>query len=600
MLKSRVAVCVGMLAACAGGALAAPPANNACSAATTLSPTGAFVNGTTIEATTDAPAGACATSSNDVWYKVVRANGSATQTCTITTCSTATTFDTVLRVYIGACGNFYPVTCNNDSGCGSSAGASTVSFTVSAGQTYYISVAGVDGATGTFQISGSLSAANPLGPDVMVGDLSDVMNYGSVGGISGHSIGTTSCNLGDQNVVWVANTNRHPVIGQNFYRISENRMELIGQSWLKHGFTALTQNLCATCSGQGGAVLGVGCSDPYVASLNGDQSRLGPRSHVNATTGFYPYPFTTPPAPYQVPPAAAATIGRRVQILANDLNATLHPGAIYFAECQYITADDAQFVNSTGLAINGLNNVSYRRGTAGATTIGLTSSTIRMLPALKGWQSVDPTVVVNSYDYQEGAIVCRYWVGAKTVDNGNGTWTYNYTVFNLNSDRSLASFSVPASNVESSAFYQRTPRYHSGEPASMNNEWVRTASNNAVTWATPDTFSASAPWGSALRWSTAATFSLTTNTAPTTGTCSMTFFKPGTAANLDFTNLPVPTPGVPPCAADFNDDGVVDFFDYLDFVNAYAANSPSADFNGSGTIDFFDYLDYVDAFTLGC
>ncbi len=56
----------------------------------------------------------------------------------------------------------------------------------------------------------------------------------------------------------------------------------------------------------------------------------------------------------------------------------------------------------------------------------------------------------------------------------------------------------------------------------------------------------------------------------------------------------------PPCAADFNGDGVVDFFDYLDFVDAFSANDPSADFNGDTVIDFFDYLDFVDAFSTGC
>ena len=54
------------------------------------------------------------------------------------------------------------------------------------------------------------------------------------------------------------------------------------------------------------------------------------------------------------------------------------------------------------------------------------------------------------------------------------------------------------------------------------------------------------------------------------------------------------------CPADFNNDGVVDFFDYLDFVDAFSNNQPSADFNSDSIIDFFDYLDFVDAFSAGC
>ncbi len=59
-------------------------------------------------------------------------------------------------------------------------------------------------------------------------------------------------------------------------------------------------------------------------------------------------------------------------------------------------------------------------------------------------------------------------------------------------------------------------------------------------------------------------------------------------------------PCAPLCSADFNQDGVLDFFDYLDFVAAFAVQDPSADFNADSVIDFFDYLDFVQAFAVGC
>ena len=54
------------------------------------------------------------------------------------------------------------------------------------------------------------------------------------------------------------------------------------------------------------------------------------------------------------------------------------------------------------------------------------------------------------------------------------------------------------------------------------------------------------------------------------------------------------------CTADFNGDTAVDFFDYLDFVDAFSSQNPAADFNQDSSIDFFDYLDFVDAFSTGC
>ncbi|MDX2145981.1 MAG: dockerin type I domain-containing protein [Planctomycetota bacterium] len=65
---------------------------------------------------------------------------------------------------------------------------------------------------------------------------------------------------------------------------------------------------------------------------------------------------------------------------------------------------------------------------------------------------------------------------------------------------------------------------------------------------------------------------------------------------------------VQPCgAADINSDGQVDFFDYLDFANAFGSECTgpgqplpecqfSADFNNDGQVDFFDYLDFAAEF----
>jgi hypothetical protein len=57
------------------------------------------------------------------------------------------------------------------------------------------------------------------------------------------------------------------------------------------------------------------------------------------------------------------------------------------------------------------------------------------------------------------------------------------------------------------------------------------------------------------------------------------------------------------CAADFNGDGFVDFFDYDDFVACFEGSGApgcDADFNGDGFTDFFDYDDFVLAFETGC
>jgi hypothetical protein len=54
------------------------------------------------------------------------------------------------------------------------------------------------------------------------------------------------------------------------------------------------------------------------------------------------------------------------------------------------------------------------------------------------------------------------------------------------------------------------------------------------------------------------------------------------------------------CYADCDGSGVLDFFDFLCFTNAFNANEDYADCDGSGVLDFFDFLCYTNEFNAGC
>jgi hypothetical protein len=54
------------------------------------------------------------------------------------------------------------------------------------------------------------------------------------------------------------------------------------------------------------------------------------------------------------------------------------------------------------------------------------------------------------------------------------------------------------------------------------------------------------------------------------------------------------------CYPDCNDDGVLDFFDFLCFQNAFLAGDPWADCDGDGVLDFFDFLCFQNEFLAGC
>ena len=54
------------------------------------------------------------------------------------------------------------------------------------------------------------------------------------------------------------------------------------------------------------------------------------------------------------------------------------------------------------------------------------------------------------------------------------------------------------------------------------------------------------------------------------------------------------------CVADFNHDGVLDFFDVQAFLDAFSAGDSSADLTNDGVFDFFDVQAFLQAFSIGC
>jgi len=368
------------------------------------------------------------------------------------------------------------------------------------------------------------------GPDVIVGDLPDVSHWGnqSVNGvvIEAYSVGTTSCNVGDQPLLWIANTNQHPVISGNMFRLdpATSRFQQVGQSWLKHGFTALQGTVCFSDCDEypNGTRLGVHCSDPYSSGLNGSQSGLGPKYQVNATTGNFAYPFAAG--------NGSGTIFKRLQVRRTDLQT---PNALYFVTSQYIAPDDA----TNG---NGLNNESYRRITVNTTNydIALQDQTMRMRPGIYAWKDhglgvgqTDPNVYINWVDVPNDG---RYYVGSKAIDLGNGRWRYEYAVQNLNSHLSASSFSVPVpaaaiGTVGGAGFSD--VNYHSGEPFNSI-DWTTSVSGSAITFACTQSYAQNQN-ANALRWGTMYNFWFECDVPPAASSATLGMFRPGGAPSAD-------------------------------------------------------------------
>ena len=388
-------------------------------------------------------------------------------------------------------------------------------------------------------------------PDVIVGDLHEVSNHGSVGDISAFALGTISCNIGTCQLNWVKQTPEHPVIAQNMYRLKDGRFEQIGQSWVKHGFFALNQNFCSSeCTpATDNEHLGVNCSDPYSAFLNGDQIRMGPRSEINASTGDLPYPYTGINV-------SGNAIFKRLQVHNDDLDPALNPGAVYFVEAQYVTHDDT-------IAQNHDNNVSHRQvevATGGGFNISLLGDTAREMPAVTIWPGSDASVTDTVVQVPGDG---TYHIYSKATDLEDGFWSYEYAAYNLNSHRSGGFFRVqlfPGTQVRNIGFHDVD--YHSGEIYD-GTDWmgavVTDAGGNAVLWETES--SDVNPDANALRWGTLYNFRFEADVPPVVADVTLGLFLPGSPAEMTVTAAaPSRCCAGPACASgtDVDGDGVAD------------------------------------------
>jgi hypothetical protein len=392
---------------------------------------------------------------------------------------------------------------------------------------------------------GSPETGTVPGPDVIVGDLSGLAQFGSSSGTQvGLAVGTDSCNFGTVDLNWFANpSNDHPVIPQNLYRMSggaanDERFEQVGQSSVKHAFTALTNNICSLgCNGVGGTRLGSGCSDPYGAGLNAGPN-LGSRAWINPFSGAYPRGDGATPNNNHNSHVHTGPSHRILTEIA-DLNTALNPGATYYAEGQYITPHEYAWCVANPTQCNMFNNVSYRRysvnGTGSPFTFSPVGTTQRQLTAINAWTGA--TLVRFLPDPGNDGVGT---IGYKVTQTSPGVWHYEYAIYNQNIDRGIQSFSVPVGNgvTLSNVGFHAPPQHPgwdqdgtAGNAGFSNAAWTSTQTASAISWSS-ETMALNAN-ANALRWGTLYNFRFDSNRPPQTVSATIGFFKTGSPMNVD-------------------------------------------------------------------
>lgn len=440
--------------------------------------------------------------------------------------------------------------------------------------------------------SGASAQCTPVGgagPDLVIGDIAPgVTNYLSDGDFEIMTFGFTQCNIGNAAVTSITASTQHPVTTQNLYKFKRvgnvSSIEQIGQSWVFHEFFPLNGQLCCTdCHSGDSTHIGVHCANAHSSGSIAFQSGLGPKWQINASSGEFPFPPANP--------TFSGAAARRLAVHMSDLEPS-SDSVRYYAEVISIAPDESA-------AGNGGSNASWRQvtvtGGGTAWNFGVTGSTAIGQAAINAWREVEPSVMQTIVDVPDDG---RFVVSSNVTDLGNGRFHYEYAIYNLTSDRSCGSLTVPVSGatmVTGIGFHDVDYRDGDG-PDDVNfsgADWTAVHAGDSLSWAT-ESFATNAS-ANAIRWGTLYNFRFECGRPPMNGQVSLGLFKPGATDGIAAAAI-VPAP----CDADFNHDGVADFFDYLDFVDAFSNLSMTADVNHDGIVDFFDYLDFVDALSGGC
>lgn len=404
-------------------------------------------------------------------------------------------------------------------------------------------------------------AAFASGPDVTFCELYGLAQYGRSGDTVGFSCATTSWNRdGTEPLLWYsAPDSRHPFIVQNLYRLKEDRLEQIGQSWAKHGFFALDNTQCTIngsfCSGTGASTLGLKCTDTYSASLNAQQtgnSGNGPRFEINAWTGQWDYStsFTLHGLPT---PLADTPISRRLQVHDDDIE----PGVEdvqYFLEAYYLHRDDTNHMNSAAW-----KPVSFSGSPGGAWSVSMsgaaTSPNIGF--AIDAWAGSTQTVLAQQVPVIEGISPDgRCVLGAKAIDLGGGVWRYEYALLNIDMDRQVGAFAIPVPNGATIGDLGFHAVRHHDEPLNApallggapidNAPWSAEVCGGHIVWTTTT---------NPLRWGTMYNFRFECDAPPSSAHATIRHFRPGDVMAVSGMTI-APSPsieariiGAPRCAS---------------------------------------------------
>ncbi len=486
---------------------------------------GETATGDTSSATSDGDA-PCAESSTspDVWYRY-----DALADCPVQVSACGSSYDTVLSVHSGCPGTSTNSLVCNDDACAQT--RSRVTFLATTGNSYFIRVAGWQGAVGAYELQIDCASAGGDGPDALAAELNVFNQFGREGAVVGCMMDLTICNAGNAVLDYHVNPNpHHPLYTFNLYRLLDGRFEQIGQSWVKHAWASDTANACGFgCQPPGNnQELGVGCSDTYGVGSNAQQSTLGPRSEINPWSGAFVFEGSH----IDLQQGGHGPIDHRLQIHDDDLDPAMNVGAQYFGEFYAVHHQDIDHMNSIAwepVAISG--------SPGGTWVFDISASGTVVGPAIEAFTGATITTIASDL-VSDGRVL----LAMTATDAGGGLWDYQYVLYNHDLDAEIRAFTIPAdSSVTITNIGFHAPQ--SSELIYSNQPWLSQRNAGELF------FFAAPPSGgllpNTLRWGTAYTFTFTADAPPVASQVILHPLNPAPTPQLIGDTL-APSPALPP------------------------------------------------------
>jgi hypothetical protein len=374
----------------------------------------------------------------------------------------------------------------------------------------------------------ALTQSNTVpGVDVKLGALSSLTAQGRTGtfptGMNGLAMSTTACNMGTVDVPWLAAMqDNHPCIGFLVARERGTRMVQISNwSFVKHGFFALSNSQCSPCQhpSPNGTWLGVGCSDTYSISNNGDSFWLGPPSEIDPWLHMWNpvCSYFDKGDPAVAPPqdcdgirslttgmvSAMGPVANRVHVSDADLNSS---GSFYY-QAQYVIRGEAETTRGDNLGSKRFTP-SWNGNFWNITT---NDANITYGSILNRWSGA--TVTSNTNGSDDG----RLYVAVKVTGPTNGLYHYEYAIHNRDNSRGVGAFRMaiaPCTTITNVGFRD--------VDQDATNDWTFAQTASEFSFST---------MGNPLHWNSIYNFFFDSNAAPLAGQGAvLDQFAPGAGA----------------------------------------------------------------------